>query len=55
MFAPEMKKAETIDNNQFRCEKGAHNMLFLFESELCLTGSQILAYFSRLSAKRKKT
>ena len=29
-------------------------MLFLFESELCLTESQMLAYFSRLSAKRKK-
>ena len=44
----------TIKNNRARPSPEAHDMLFLFESELCLTESKILAYFSRLSEKRKK-
>jgi hypothetical protein len=47
--------AGIIDKNK-RARPGAvaHDMLYHFESNLCLTEAQILAYFSRLSAKQKK-
>jgi hypothetical protein len=42
-------------NNRARPGAVAHDMLYHFEPELCLFEAQILAYFSRLSAKQKKT
>lgn len=41
-------------NNRARPGAVAHDMLYQFDSDLCLTEGQILAYFSRLTAKQKK-
>ena len=41
-------------NNRARLGAVAHDMLYHFESDLCLTEAQILAYFSRLTSKQKK-
>ena len=40
-------------NNRARPGAVAHDMLYHFDSEFCLTEAQILAYFSRLSSKQK--
>ena len=41
-------------NNRARSGAVAHDMLYHFESDLCLTEAQILAYFSRLISKLKE-